>query len=134
MSALKGNQENGMGGKQRTVFKRRCLQCPSRRQLAWKGSTIVLSCSKAADRKRKKGNLLEVTVRLKREINNHEDSTSKETVPICHVIFGILPNVNITKHIRDANSVKSAYSGTLRLTVSLTESRRKVVEKDLLLY
>ena len=58
----------------------------------------------------------------------------KSLPQIRHVIFGILPHVNTTKHNRDANSVKSAYSGTRRLTVSsLTRSRRKVVVKDLLL-
>ena len=34
------------------------------------------------------------------------------------MIIGILPYVKITNLIRDANSAKSMYSGTLRLTVS----------------
>ena len=60
-------------------------------------------------------------------------TTSVEILRITHVIFGILPNVNITKHNRDANSMTSVYSGTKRLTVSPTRSRRKVVVKVLLL-
>ena len=42
-----------------------------------------------------------------------------------HVIFGILPNVNITKHSQDADSVKNASSCTERLTVSRTKKMRK---------
>ena len=42
-----------------------------------------------------------------------------------HVIFGILPNVNMTKHSQDADSVKNASSCTERLTVSPTEKIRK---------
>ena len=49
-------------------------------------------------------------------------------------MFRILPTVNITKHNRDANSVKGAHSGTERLTFSPTRSRRKVVAKVLLSY
>ena len=61
------------------------------------------------------------------------DITLKETVRIRCVIMGILP-YEITSLNRVADSSKSAYSGTLRLTVSPAKSRRKVVEKDLLLY
>ena len=52
----------------------------------------------------------------------------KGIVRIRRVIIG-LPYVKITDQNRDANSAKSTYSGTLRLTVSPV-SRRKVVEKD----
>ena len=44
------------------------------------------------------------------------------------MIIGILPHVVVT------GSAKSAYSGTKRLTVDPTGSRRKVVEKRLLPY
>ena len=57
--------------------------------------------------------------------------TSKEIVQILRVILGFLPYVKVTNLNRDTNSAKSAYSGALRLTVSLVQSRRKVVEKDM---
>ena len=43
-----------------------------------------------------------------------------------HVIFGILPNGNITKHSQDADSVKSASSCRERLTVSPTKKMKKI--------
>ena len=52
------------------------------------------------------------------KIKKLADITLKETVRIRRVILGILPYVNITKLIRDANSAKGSYSSTLRLTVS----------------
>ena len=60
-------------------------------------------------------------------------TTSVESARIRHVVLGILPYVNITKHNRDANSVKHASFGTKRSTISPTRSRRKVVVKVLLL-
>ena len=83
-----------MGGKQRIVFKRRCLQLPSRRQLAWRGSTIVLSCSKAADRKTEK----------RKSPGGHIPSGKRNQEPCRHylkgnrhVIVGFLPHVKKIK-------------------------------------
>ena len=73
----------------------------------------------------------EAVVLLERDLEDRAKTTFVEIVRIRDVILGILPNVNITKHIRDAILVKSAYSGTIRLTVSLTRSRRKVAVKVL---
>ena len=42
-----------------------------------------------------------------------------------HVSFGILRNVNMTKHSQDADSVKSASSCTERLTLSPTKKMKK---------
>ena len=76
--------------------------------------------------------LPEAVVLQDRNIKKRADFTLKETARIRRVIIGILPYVKITKLNRDANSAISAYSGTLRLTVSPAKSRRKVVENDLL--
>ena len=54
-------------------------------------------------------------VLLEREPGKRAKNSSEENVRNCHVIVGILPYVKITKHNRDANSVKNAYSGTKRL-------------------
>ena len=43
-----------------------------------------------------------------------------------HVIFGILPNVNMTKHSQDGDSVKSVSSCTERLTLSPTKKMKKI--------
>ena len=51
-----------------------------------------------------------------------------------NVISGTLSYVKITDLNRDANLARSASPSTKRLTGSLTRSRRKVVEKDLLPY
>ena len=53
-----------------------------------------------------------------------QKTTTVDIVRIRHVIFGILPGVNTTKHNRDAHSVKSASLCTERLTVSLTRNRK----------
>ena len=50
----------------------------------------------------------EAVVLLERDIKDRAKTTSVAR----HVTFGVLPNVNITKHNRDANLVKSASSGT----------------------
>ena len=81
----------------------------------------------------RKGSLPEAVVFLGGEIKKRADITKEETVRIRHVTSGILPFVKITNLDRDANSAGRAYSSTKRLTVSPTTSRRKVVEKDLLL-
>ena len=78
------------------------------------------------------GTLPEAVVPLERGIKDRAEITLVETVRTRHVIFGTSPNVNITKHIRDANSVKRRYSGAKRLTVSLRRSRTKLVVKVLL--
>ena len=80
----------------------------------------------------RKESLPEALVLHERDIKDRAEITSMETVRIRRVIVGILLHVNITNKNWDANSSKSAYSSTLRLTVSPTKSRRKVVEKDLL--
>ena len=49
---------------------------------------------------------------LGRDLEDRAKTTSVECTK--HVTFGVLPNVNITKHNRDANLVKSASSGTKR--------------------
>ena len=102
----------------RTVFKRRRLQFPPRRQQVWKESTIVLSCSKIADSSpsRKKGQ------RLCRKYH-----TGNCTNPSCDYWH---PPVCQNYKNRDANSSIGVFSRTLRLTVSPVKSRRKVVEKD----
>ena len=51
-----------------------------------------------------KGTLSEAVVLLERDIKDREKTTSVAR----HVTFGVLPNVNITKHHRDAKLVKSA--------------------------
>ena len=114
-----------------TLFERRCLQFPPRRQQAWKETENVLSCPKTADSKRwekfvEEGNLSEAAVLL--------NITLEETRRIRRVITGILPHVKVTNLIRDANSAKSVFSGTSKLTISPAKSRRKVVEKVLLLH
>ena len=120
----------------RTVFKGRCLQFPPRRQQAEKENTIVLSCSKVADTTTeedfRKESLPEAVVLHEGDIEKRADSTLKETVRNHHVIIRILPFVSTTKLNRDANLAKSAYSGTLRLTVSQTKSRKIMVVKVLL--
>ena len=80
----------------------------------------------------RKGSLPEAPVLLEGKLKKRADITFKETVRIRRVIVGILPSVQITSLNRDAKSTKSAYSSTLRLTVSPAKSRSKVVEKDLL--
>ena len=97
---------------------------------------MVLSCTQTADPERREKffprNLSEapVLVGSRRPCKD----TSLENVRVRHVFDGILPNVNITKHNRDAKSAASVYSGTMRLTVSPTRSRRKAVVKVLLLH
>ena len=51
MSALKEIRSMLPVESKRAVFRRRCLQLPPRRQLAWKENTVVLSCSEIADTK-----------------------------------------------------------------------------------
>ena len=80
----------------------------------------------------RKGNLSEAAVLLEWYIRRRADITLQDIARIRRVIFGILRNVKITSLNRDANSVKSEHSGTLRLTVIPANSRRKGVEKDLL--
>ena len=120
-----------------TVYRRRCLQLPPRRQQAWKVGTIV-SCPKTADRMTenvlRKGNLPEAAVLLETDIKDRAEITSRKTVRTRHVVTGTLLYVKITDPNWDANSGKSVSSSTLRLTVSPAKSRRKVVEKDRLPY
>ena len=60
-----------------------------------------------SDRKHlRKGKLSEAVVLLERDIKDRAKTTSVAR----HVTFGVLPNVNITKHNRDAKLVKSASS------------------------
>ena len=79
------------------------------------------------------GKLSDAAVLLERDTKDRAKTVSVEIVRIRHVIFDILPNINISKHNGDANSAKTAYSGTLRLTVSPTSNRRRLVIKVLLL-
>ena len=82
----------------------------------------------------RKRNLPEDVVLLEREIKDRAETTLADTVRTSHVIIGILQCVKVTNQNRDANSVKSACSATMRLTVSLTRSRKRMEEKVLLLY
>ena len=113
----------------RTVFERRCSQLPPRRQSAWKESTVVLSCSKIADKMTeadlRKETPSEATVR-KETSKTVQEFTSKEIVRIRRVIIGIIPYVKNYKTESVANSATPVYSGTLRLTVSQV---KKVEEK-----
>ena len=117
----------------RTVFKcsKKCLQLPPRRQYAWKENTIVLSCSKAADTKYRKKTferkVSEVVVLVEGGIRKCADVSFKRKL----YESVILPCVKTESGCKFGE--KCAYSGTLRLTVSQAESRRKVVEKDLIL-
>ena len=79
----------------RTVHKRRA------QEETWKSNATVSSCPQ--DRR-----LTEAVVLLERDIKDRAKTTSVENARTRHVIFGILPHVNITKHNRDADSVKSA--------------------------
>ena len=74
----------------------------------------------------------EAVVLQEGDVKEGAEITLKETVQVHRVMIDIFPYVKITNLIRDANSSKSAYSGTLRLTVGPAKSQRKVVEKDLL--
>ena len=67
----------------------------------------------------------EAAVLLEREPEDRAEITSV-------AVMEILAFSRMSKYNRDANSVQSACSGTKRLTVSPTRSRRKVVEKVLL--
>ena len=104
------------------------MQLPPRFQYA--SNTIVLSCSKTADTERaekvlRKGNLAEAAVLLERDIK-------KASNPSCD--YWHPPTCRGYGGESDAHSAKSAYSGTKRLPVDPTRSRRKVVEKRLLPY
>ena len=57
------------------------------------------------------------------------ETTWKGTARIRCVIIDILPHVKITYLNRDANSAKSAYSGTLRFTVTQQEAEEKWLER-----
>ena len=76
------------------------------------------------------GNLREAAVLLERDIKARAEITSLETERIRHVILGILEYVKITNHNRDASSMRGACSGTKRLIVSLTRSRKRIVESS----
>ena len=53
---------------------------------------------------------------MERDLQDRAKTTSVEIARFRHLIFGIFPNVNITKHNLDANSAKSVWSGILMLT------------------
>ena len=73
-----------------------------------------------------KGIFLEAAVFLERDLEVRAKTTSVEIVRISHVIFVIFPNVNITKHIRDANSVKSAFFMHEQVDSQLTKNPKKI--------
>ena len=124
MSALKGNKEIAISGKQKESKRGKVTQSSSlapRPQTQDDGKRY--SKGKSPMGRSPSGK------RCQRPYRN--DLNGKLYEPV-HVIFGILPNVNIINQNRDANSVKSACSGTKRLTVSLTNDRKRMVEKVLL--
>ena len=59
--------------------------------------------------------------------------TSKETVRTCRAIIGILPHAKITNLNQDANSARSAYSGTLEVDSQRSKKSKKRGGKDQLL-
>ena len=59
-----------------------------------------------------------------------QKTSSKESVRIRRVIFGILPYVKITSVYRDAKSATIVCLDTLRVEGSPVKSRSKVVVKD----
>ena len=79
------------------------------------------------------GSLSEAVVLLERDIKDCAETVSVEVARIRHVMIGILPYGRIASQKRDAYSAKFACSGTKSLTVSLTKSRKRMVEKVLLL-
>ena len=56
---------------------------------------------------------------------NRAETTSRVNAGDCHVIFGILPNVRITRNHRGAHSSECVRSCTTRLKGSLTKMPRK---------
>ena len=71
-----------------------------------------------------KGKLSEAVVLLERDPEDRAKTTSVESARPRHVIFGILPYVNIAKHNRGANSVKNASLCTERFTVSIKKPQK----------
>ena len=80
----------------------------------------------------RKKSLSEVGVPLGRDLEERAKTTSVGESTNPRVITGIFPCVKITNQNRDTNSAQSAYSGTKRLTVSLTKDRKRMVGKVLL--
>ena len=112
LSALKGSKESPINGEQkRTAHKR----------------------NRKAMRKSSKGRSPRGSSPSGRETKKRAYITLKETVRIGHVIIGIFPHVEITTQNWDANSVKCALSCAERLTVHLTEDRKRMVVTVLLL-
>ena len=137
MSTLKGKQEHAISGKQKDSAQKDTLavSASTTRSVERKHNRLVLLQGrrlKITEEYLRKESPPEAVVIQEGEIKKCADTPLKETFRIRRVISGILPYVNITNQNLDAKSAKSAYSGTLTLTVSPARSRRKGAERDLL--
>ena len=138
MSALEGNTENAVSVRPKDSAQREMLAVSATMKMSLEKQHNRLFLPKTANSRRRekffeKGIFSEAAVLLERNLEEREKTTSVEIVRIRHVILGILPNVNVTKHNRDVNSVISASSCTKRLAVIPTRNQRKQVIKVLLL-
>ena len=83
------------------------------------------------ERRPSKGNAPQWKLSIRKERSKDRARiASKEIVRIRRVIIGVLPYDGITNLNQEANSAKSAYSGTLRRTVSPVKKWKKVVGND----
>ena len=100
----------------RTVYQGKCLRHDeNKRGKVTQSSSLAPRLKTQNDVKISvRGNLPEAVVPLEREPEDRAEITEMESVRLRHVVIGILPYVNITKHNRDANSAKSACSGQRR--------------------
>ena len=131
MSALKRNKQNAISGKQKDSVQKEMLAASAmmRRSVDKQHSRPLAPKPQTRNDGRRPSKGKSLRGRSPSGKGYPEDrakTASVEIVRIRHVILGILPNVNITKHNRNANSVKSENLGTERLSsVSETNDRKE---------
>ena len=134
MSALRGNQENTISGNQMDSIQVETLVVSEAEIIEdiQHNRPLLLEDRRhqmTAEDFRKEP-LLEKAVNLERKVKERARIILMGIVRIRRVIIDILPYVNSTKLIRDANSATSVYSHILRLRDSPLKSRRRVVKED----
>ena len=103
MSALSGDKENAINGKQKDRVQREMLAVSAtmkisvEKQHSRSSPAPLLQTQNDGKGSLKGYSLSEVVVLLERDPEDRAEFTSLEIVRICHVISGILPNVNFTK-------------------------------------
>ena len=114
MSALKRNKKNAINGKQKDIVQKEMLAVSATMRIGVEkkhNRPLLLQNRRHRTTKKlfERESLPEAAALLEGDPEYRAETTSAECVRIRPVIFGIRPNVNITKRNRDANSVKSAY-------------------------